>query len=125
MKDLSSSKPAYTEMKYHDEGDPVHHPENLKAVFGNDNQEDIVHTFDVILKDAPGNGMSHTGIEKLDKLLKKHRSLLYVRLGPEEVANAPTVKIKPVEDGKPLSCSQRRYSENRRAFINRTIKRLE
>lgn len=89
-------------MKYNDEEDPIDLPDPLKPGFGKCNQEDISDAFDVIFKDASDNGMSPTGLENINELLEKYRSILYKRLGPDDPTKVPPLKIKPVEGAKPF-----------------------
>lgn len=125
MSNQCSNKFEYTEMKYHDEDDPINCPEQLRAGFGKFYQEDIRNAFDKFFKDEYDNGITVTGLKYLNEVLAKCRSLFRIRLGPDEPTKVRRLRIKPIEGAKPFKCLQRGYSKSQRAFINHTIKNLE
>ena len=100
-------------------------PERIAAGIGKDSDEDIDKAFETIKSNAQEGGIYESGLYRLDAILQKYRGVFRIKLGPDPPADVPPLTITLAENSTPYRSPQRRYSQQARVSIIRTIRELE
>lgn len=63
--------------------------------------------------------------ERLEKLLSKNRDVFRISLGSDPPEKVPTMLVKPIPKAHPYRSPQRRYANNQRESLTKTVQELE
>lgn len=76
------------------------------------------------LKEAKEHGLSESGCEELEGLLREFSDTIKLKLDVGEPADIEPLKIALQPDAKPIRAKQRRYPQPKRAFLTRYVQEL-
>lgn len=107
------------------DSDPVDPVATAGAAMGKDSDHDIREAFRTMFKNAKTQGMTDKGLDVAEKLLKEFREIFRIKLGKDGPARIAPMEMKLKTGAKPVRSNQRRYAPAQRAFLSKTIKKLE
>jgi hypothetical protein len=105
--------------------DSVELPADLAEQFGEDSRDEIRRAMEFLVTQAKEQGLSEAGCGAMRRILMEYENVFSIRLGRHGPAKVDPYSIRLKEMAKPVKCTQRRYAEPQRNFLQETIRKLE
>jgi hypothetical protein len=121
-----AARSSYTGLEYNTaDSDPVPPTETAGAAMGTDSASEIQDAIERMIASAKLNGMSSVGLTRARELLQDFREIFRIRLGSDQHAKIPPLKVQLKPHFAPVKDTQRWYAPAQRAFLSTTMKKLE
>lgn len=91
---------------------------------GDDDEGEWEQTLQKSLEDATINGISQDGRTKLEALLREFKDIIRLRLNSREPARVKPLELKLKPDSVPVRAAQRKYSPEKRHFMEKYVENL-
>lgn len=92
---------------------------------GEDTEEELQAALNSLVQQAQENGLSSQGLSTLRQILLKHRKVFRVRLGRSDPARVTPIEVNVDSKCQLVHVKLRRYSEDRRKFLEKYIYTLQ
>lgn len=98
--------------------------EDIYVDLGDDSVEDIDNKLTTRIDEVVKNGLIRKGAERLEKIVKEHKSVLKNGLGSAGPVKVPPMEIVLDPAKKPVKVNGRKYHAEQRWFLNTYFSRL-